>query len=164
MRRHHTDDAAPARIQTSRNNTQDNVLAREDSSNSGVSGRGSWGLTDGFHDTDSGGTSLLHQLGDLPHRRLRSDGSRLGPRVHDGRQIRQCGLLTERLDVRQHRSCLGVGRRPDAQFGLDARESRIELLRCGGASLDLVKSFMEDLGDIKQPDDIAFFVADGLAK
>jgi hypothetical protein len=37
-----------------------------------------------------------------------------------------------------------------------------ELLGRGGASLNFAQGFVEDLGDIKQTDDVAIFIADRL--
>jgi len=45
---------------------------------------------------------------------------------------------------------------------LHASHGGEELLGRGGASLDFAQGFVEDLGDIKQTDDVAIFVADRL--
>lgn len=48
------------------------------------------------------------------------------------------------------------------EFGLDTGKCRVEFFRSRGATLNLVESFMEDLGDIEQTDNVSFFVTYGL--
>lgn len=45
---------------------------------------------------------------------------------------------------------------------MDAFEGAVELLGGGGTALDLVEGFVEDLCDVEEADNIAFFVTNGL--
>lgn len=163
VRGHNADDATPGRIETSRNHTQNDILAREDTRNLWRLGNdGMRGMRRSLHDTHRRRAPLLHQLRDLFHRRLRADGGGLRARIHDGGQVRQGRLLTEGFDVGKHRRRLRVRAQPRAKLGLHARERGVQLLRRGGAALDFVESFMEDLRDVKQTDNVALFIADRL--
>ena len=42
------------------------------------------------------------------------------------------------------------------------RQRSVKFLRGGGATFDLIESFMEDFRDIEETDDVAFLVANGL--
>ena len=55
-----------------------------------------------------------------------------------------------------------VATQATSQFGLDTSKRIIELFGGRGTTLDLVQSLVEHLGDVKQTDDVALFVANGL--
>lgn len=103
VRGHDPDDGAPLRVETRSDDPEDNVLGGKDTNDL-------LDTTDNLHDTDSRRPALLHD-----GRRL-ADGSpgrdsrgRLGG-VHDGRQVREGHLVSEGVDIGEHRRRLGVGR------------------------------------------------------
>lgn len=159
MRGHDPNHTTPRRVQARRNHTQDDILAREDTRNLL---RTDLSRSSRLHDADGGRAALLHELGDLLDGGLRAYRRGLGTRVHEGGQIGQRRLFPKGLDVGKHGSRLRVGAQTRAELGLDSSEGTVELLRGGGATLDLVKGLVEDLGDIEQTDDVALFVTDGL--
>ncbi len=158
---HDPNHTTPVRIQTRRNDTQNDILAGEDTRNLWVT---TLSRDCRLHDADRGRTVFLHELSDLLNSGLRPHGRGLSVQVHNGRQVGQGRLLPEGLDVGEHGRRLRVGAETIAELRLDSGEGAVELLRGGGAAFDLVKSFVEDLGDIEQADDIAFLVADGLRR
>ena len=161
VRSHHPHNTTPRRVQASRDDTEHDILAREDTRDlrsGGMAGRG------GLHDAHGRRPALFHELRDLLHGRLRADCRGLGARVHDGREVRERGLLAEGLDVREHGRRLGVGAQARPKLRLDPSKSTVELLGGRGAALDLVKGFVEDSSDIEQSDNVSLFVADGLDK
>jgi hypothetical protein len=160
MRGHYTDNATYARIQTRSDDPQDNVFAREDTGDLGVGMIDTWRM---FHDTNSSDTTLLHQSGHLTDSRFWGDSCRLRPRVHDSREIWQCGFLAESVDISKHSSGLWVRSHSWAKLGLHARKSSVEFLGCRRGTFDLVQCFMKDLGDVKQSNDIAFLITNRLA-
>ena len=158
MGRHNANNTTPRGVQAGRDDTQNDIFARENTRDLG-SRRSRGGR---LHDTDRRRAPLLHELRDLLDGRLRADGRGLGARVHDRGKVGQRGLFPESLDVGQHGGGLGVRAQTVAELRLDSSEGTVELLRGGGATLDLVKGLVEDLGDIEQTDNVALFVTDGL--
>lgn len=158
MRRHDPHNTTPARIQPRRNDPQNHILTRENPSHP----RHIINPRRPLHNTHRRRPPLLHQLRHLLDRRLGPNRSRLRAGIHDGGEIRQGSLLTERVDIGEHGCGLGVGGYTASELGLDACEGGIEFLGGGGAAFDLVEGFVEDFGDIEETDDVAFFVADGL--
>ena len=160
--RHNTNDAAPAGVQTSSNDAQHDVLAREDTSDARKVDSTAWSGSGCFHDADSRRTLLFHELGDFLDGGLGSYGGRLGAGVHHGREVGKGSLLAECFDIRKHRCRLRVRGNAAAKLGLNTGQRVVELLRRGRAALDLVESLVKDLGDVEQTDNIAFFVTHGL--
>lgn len=127
MRGHDAHDTAHAGIQTSGDDAQDNVFAGKDAGYSGMrAGDARW-----LHDTDRGCPTFTHEAGDISNGCSWADHSRLGTRVHDGREIRQGGFLAQCFDVGEHGCSLRVCAKPGAKLALDASECTIELLRRG---------------------------------
>lgn len=121
MRRHNPDDAAHARVQTGRNDAQNDVLAGE---NAGDLGMGAWGGR-WLHDADRGGPALAHETCDFSNGCLWADHRRLGAGVHDGRKVGQGRLFAQSFDVGEHGRCLGIGAETSAEFALDTRECAV---------------------------------------
>ena len=118
MRRHNPDDAAHARVQTGRNDAQDDVFAGEDARNLGMGARGGRWL----HDADGGGPALAHETRHFSNGRPWADHRRLGVGVHDGREVGQGRLFAQSFDVGEHGRRLGIGAKTGAKFALDTRE------------------------------------------
>lgn len=159
MRSHNADDAASSGIQSSRNDTENNIFASEDTSNSRMS---TWCSSSGvLHNTDGSRSPLLHQPRSLPDGSLGPDSCRLCAGIHNSGKVGERCLLAEFLDPGKHGGCLRVGVHT-SEFGLDTSHGAEELLRRRGASLDLAESFMEDLGNIEETDNVSVFIANGL--
>lgn len=158
VRRHNAYDAAHARIQTGRNDAQNDVFASEDPGNLGMSAWGGRRL----HDTDCGRPALAHETRNFSNGSSWTDHRRLGVRVHDGCKVGQGCFFAQNFDVGKHGCCLGVCTKTGAKLGLDTSECTIQLFRCRRTTLDLVQGFMEDFGYVEQANDIAIFVANWL--
>lgn len=161
MRCHDPDNAAASGVQAGSNDSQDNVLAGEDTSNLrwATGGPGS-GVRTTLDNADGSGAVFLHQLGGIANTGTRANSRRLRSVIHNARQVGQGGLLSQGFDVGQHRRRLRIG--TSTQFILDTLEGTIEVLRSRGATLYLVECFVEHLGDVEQADDIALLIADRL--
>jgi len=121
MRRHNPDDAAHVRVQTGRNDAQNNVFAGEDARNLGM---GAWGACC-LHDADRGGPALAHETRDFSNGCPWADHRRLGAGIHNGRKVGQGRLFAQSFDVGEHGRCLGIGAKAGAKFALDTRERAI---------------------------------------
>ena len=128
MRGHHADNATYARIQTRSDDAQDNVLAREDTSDLRMRFTKTWHV---LHNTNSGDTTLLHQLRYLTDSRFGCDNGGLRPRIHDSGKIRQRGLLTESVNIGKHSSSLRVRSHSWTKLGLHTGKSVVEFLGGG---------------------------------
>jgi len=84
MRRHNPDNTAHVRVQTSRNDVQNNVFAGEDARNLGM---GAWGGR-WLHDADRGGPALMHETHDFSNSCPWADHRRLGAGIHDSCKVR----------------------------------------------------------------------------
>lgn len=162
MRRHDTDDTTPTGIQARSNDSENDVFTGEDTSNLRLGRRQARRMGHVLHDTNCRRATFLHELSHFAHSGLGTDSCGLCTRIHDRGEVRKRRLLTKCLDVGEHGRSLGVSRDVPAQLGLYARESRVQLLRCRGTSLDLVQGFMEDLRDVQQADDVPLLVTYGL--
>ena len=158
MWRHDAYDATHARIQTSRNDAQDDVFAGEDASNLGMGARGGRRL----HDADCGRPAFAHKTRDFPNGRSWADHRRLGARIHDRRKVRQGCFFAQSFDVGKHGCRLGICAETGTKLALDTGECTIQLLRRRGTTLDLVQGFVEDFCYVKQANDVSIFIADWL--
>jgi hypothetical protein len=157
VRCHDTNNAASACIQTSSNNTENNIFTGENTSNSRVisnPGRA-------FHNTNSRRPVFTHKPRDLTNCRLGPNRGWLGSRVHNRCEVWQCRLFTERIDIGKHSSRLRVSC-ANAKFTLNTSQGAVEFLRRGRAALNLVKGLMENFCDIEQTNYIAFFITNRL--
>ena len=75
MRRHDTDHAAAPGVETSRNDSQNDVLAGEDAGDARVDVSIRWIRR--LHDTDRGGTVFTHETCNVPDSCLGANGRRL---------------------------------------------------------------------------------------
>ena len=164
MRGHDTDDAAPRSVQTSSNDTEDNVLAGEDTGNLWMT-TSTTGTAEsarpavGFHDANGSRSPLFHQSRGILDGRTGSHDGWVIMGIHHCRQIRQGHLVTQGIDVGQHGCCLGVAGHVGTEFILYTGECGRELGSGSGTTLNLCKGFVEDLGDVQETDDVAVFVA-----
>ena len=179
MRRHDPDDATPSRIQPGGDDTEDDVLAGKDARNLGPRHTGATsspgdGGPDGrigaivdpaygtLHDAHGGGPAFFHETGSLLDAGPRADHGRGDPGVHHRGQIWEGHLVLERFGIGHHRRRLRIGGH-STELGLNAGERGGQLGRGRGGSFDLGERFVEDLGNVQQPDDIAVFVTNGLS-
>lgn len=121
MRSHDTNNTTSGRIQTSSNDTQDDVLAGEDTGNP-------WDVSNSggsLHYTNRRCPAFSHEFRNLFHGRFGSDSRRLSPRVHDSRQIWQRSLLAQRVNIRKHGRCLWVRRHTTPKLILNAGQRSV---------------------------------------
>ena len=121
MRRHHPDDAAHARVQTGRNDAQNDVFAGEDAGNLGM---GTWGGRL-LHNADRSGPALAHDTRDFSNGCPWADHRRVSAGVHDSRKVWQSRLFAQSFDIGEHGSCLGIRAKTGAKFALNTRECAI---------------------------------------
>jgi hypothetical protein len=158
MWRHNTYDAAHARVQTSRNDAQDDVFASENASNLRM---GAWcGVR--LHDADCGRPAFTHETRDFPDGRSWADHRRLRTGVHETCEVRQGRFFAQSFDVGKHGCRLGIRAKTGTQLTLDTRECTGQLLGRRRTTLDLVQGLMEDFRYVEEANNVAVFVADWL--
>lgn len=152
MRCHNPDDATSACLQPSCNNPKDNILASKNTNDPTA-----------FYNTNGCGASFLHYFRNFAHAGLRPNGSGLRARIHHRSQIWKGCFLSKLFGPCKHGCSLRVVSYW-TEFSLNTCHCTEELLWCSRATFNFVQSFMEHLRDIKQSNNIAFFIADGLEK
>lgn len=141
VRGHHTDDAASGRIKAWGNNTQNNILAGEDTRNSAL-----------ILHQDGCGVVLLHQLGSLLDRCPHADGGGWDA-VEDRLEGRTRHLGPQGLNILNN-----LLRLTCAQLGLHTLEGVVETARRRVGPLQLLHGLVKALCDIEHTRDVLVLV------
>jgi hypothetical protein len=149
VRSHDTNDAASLSVETGGDDTKNDVLRGEDSSDT---------LTVVLHHAHRGRPLLPHETSSVPHARLDTDRGSGRASVEDGSEVGEGHLVAKGLDVGEER----VGVVGATKLLLGAFEGGVELLGGSVRLFELLERLVEDFGDVEETDDVAFFVADGL--
>lgn len=144
VRRHDANDAAGGGVEADGDDTQHDILARENAGDGPLV----------LHQ-DSGCAVLLHQLGSLANGGPDADSRGRGA-VEDGLEGRARHLGAQRLDVLN--DLLGL---TGAKLGLDTLKGIVEASRGGIGALELLHGVVEALCNVEDTGNILVLVHDG---
>lgn len=137
MRGHDPNDTASLGIESSRDNPQNDILARKDSRNL---------FTIVLHDADGSRPLLPHQFRSLSNGCLETDRSCRSTSIEDRTEVGERHLVSKGLDVSEERVRGSFGA---SELLLGTFEGSVEFLRGTIRLFELLERLVEDFRDIE---------------